>query len=76
MSFYELKKKLTDIFIGRYRAEDNQVNNNNVNNNVNANVNINNNRNHRGIQVLRRGGNNYGRLNANWEGRGMDRWNN
>lgn len=61
----------------------NRINNNNINNNNNNhmvfhNRIINNNINSiQGIQVLRRGGNNYGRLANNWTGRGLvSRWDN
>ena len=91
LSFYELKKKLTDIFLEFYMINNHHNDNNNVNNNVNYrnnriiingnnhnhNRNINNNINFQGIQVLRRGGNNYGRLANNWTGQGLvSRWDN
>ena len=91
LSFYELKKKLTDIFLEFYIMNNHHNDNNNVNNNVNYrnnriinnvnnhnhNRNINNNINFQGIQVLRRGGNDYGRLANNWNGQGLvSRWDN
>ena len=59
------------------RINNNIINNNNNNHRVNHNR-INNNRNNfQGIQVLRRGGNNYGRLANNWTGQGLvSRWDN
>ena len=89
MSFYELKKKLTDIFSEFYMSDNNFNNNNNIHNNINNNNNqyinrhinnnnLNHNRNNnnanQGIQVLRRGGNNFGRLADNWMGQGLVRW--
>ena len=57
-----------------YNINNNNNNSNNNNNLNNRRNNINNN-NHNGVQVLRRGRNNYGRL-ANWTGERMVRWNN
>ena len=60
---HALKEYFLDKYPGKY---DNYVNNNHVRNN-----------NYQGIQVLRRAGNNYGRLQENWSGEGLvSRWDN
>ena len=62
-----LKEYFLDKYPGKY--DNNFINNNNVRN-------INNN-NYPGVQVLRRAGNNYGRLAENWSGEGLvSRWDN
>ena len=82
------KQRVYEHLLDKYPGNDinirniNRINNNNINNNNNnhrGNHNrINNNRNNiQGIQVLRRGGNNYGRLAHNWTGQGLvSRWDN
>ena len=83
------KQRVYEHLLDKYPGNDNinirninRINNNNINNNnINLRVNqnrVNNNRNNiLGIQVLRRGGNNYGRLAHNWTGQGLvSRWDN
>ena len=66
----KFKEYLIDPTSWKNKAEQNLNNNNRHRQDNNTNNNNN------GIQLLRRGGNNYGRLADDWEGRRLVRWNN
>ena len=67
------KDRIFKYLIEKYDGNNIDININNMNNNPNNRRNNNNNNNHNGIQVLRHGRNNYGRL-GNWTGERMVRW--